>query len=42
MDFIGAFLNNKLDIKLYIKVFKNLYKFNLSNFKVLNLLKQYS
>jgi len=42
VDFIGAFLNNKLNIKLYIKVPKSLYKFSLSNPKILNLLKQYS
>jgi len=42
MDFIGAFLNNKLNIKLYIEVLKNLYKFSLSSPKVLNLLKRYS
>jgi len=41
VDFIGAFLNNKLDIELYIKVPKGLYEFNLSSPKVLDLLKQY-
>jgi len=41
VDFIGAFLNNKLDIKFYIKVFKGLYKFSFSSFKILNLLKRY-
>ena len=39
MDFVGAFLNNKLDVELYIEVPKGLYKFSLSSPKVLDLLK---
>jgi len=41
MDFIEAFLNNKLDIEFYIKVPKGLYEFSLSNFKILDFLKWY-
>jgi len=41
VDFVGAFLNNELDVELYIKVLKGLYEFNLSNPKVLDLLKRY-
>ena len=41
MDFVGAFLNNKLDVELYIEVPKGLYEFNLSSPKVLDLLKRY-
>jgi len=41
VDFVGAFLNNKLDVEFYIKVPKGLYEFNLSNPKVLDLLKRY-
>ena len=41
MDFIGAFLNNKLDVEFYIKVPKGLYEFSFSNPKVLDLLKRY-
>ena len=41
MDFVGAFLNNKLDVKFYIEVPKGLYKFSFSSPKVLDLLKRY-
>jgi len=41
MDFIKAFLNNKLNIKLYIKVPKSLYEFSFNSSKILNLLKWY-
>jgi len=42
VDFVGAFLNNKLDMELYIEVPKGLYEFSLSSPKVLDLLKRYS
>ena len=42
MDVVKAFLNNKLNIELYIKVPKGLYEFSLSNSKVLDLLKRYN
>ena len=42
MDFIEAFLNNKLDIELYIKVPKGLYEFSFNSSKVLDLLKRYN
>jgi len=41
VDFVGAFLNNKLNVELYIEVPKGLYEFSLSNPKVLDLLKRY-
>jgi len=41
MDFIGAFLNNELDMEFYIKVFEGLYEFSFSSLEVLNLLKRY-
>ena len=41
MDFMGAFLNNELDVELYIEVPEGLYKFSFSNPKVLDLLKRY-
>jgi len=36
---MGAFLNNELDMELYIEIPKGLYKFSLSSLKVLDLLK---
>jgi len=42
VDFIKAFLNNKLDVELYIEVPEGLYEFSFSSPKVLDLLKRYS
>jgi len=42
VDFVGAFLNNKLDVEFYIEVPKGLYEFSLNSPKVLDLLKRYS
>jgi len=41
VDFVGAFLNNELDVELYIEVPEGLYEFSLSSPKVLDLLKRY-
>ena len=41
MDFVGAFLNNELDVELYIEVLKDLYEFSFSSPEVLDLLKRY-
>jgi len=42
MDFVEAFLNNKLNVELYIKVPKGLYEFSLSSPKALDLLKRHN
>ena len=41
MDFVGAFLNNELDVEFYIEVFEGLYEFSFSSSEVLDLLKRY-
>jgi len=42
VDFMGAFLNNELDMEFYIKVPEGLYEFSFSSPKALDLLKRYS
>ena len=39
IDFIGAFLNAGLDIKVYIEIPEGLYEFNLSDLANIDLLK---
>ena len=41
MDFVETFLNNELDVELYIEVPEGLYEFSFSSPKVLDLLKRY-
>jgi len=42
VDFIGAFLNAKLDVDLYMELLEGLYEFSCSSPEALTLLKQYS
>jgi len=41
VDFVGAFLNNELDVEFYIEVFEGLYELSFSSFEVLDFLKRY-
>ena len=41
MDFVGAFLNNELDVELYIEIPEGLYEFSLSSPEALDLLKRH-
>jgi len=42
VDFVGAFLNNELDMELYIEILKGLYEFSFSSPEALDLLKRYN
>jgi len=41
VDFVGAFLNNELDVEFYIEVPEGLYEFSFSSPKALDFLKRY-